>query len=98
MNASVCNIPVIGTARRPIDGDASSVGRKTRRVRMDPTMGQAVTGQATFGGGEEEENFHQPTTPGMSAYLSVADMQADQAGGTEASGVVATELIIAEVE
>jgi hypothetical protein len=49
---------------------------------MDPTMGHAVTGQATFGG---EEEVHQP---GMSADLSVSDMQADQAGGTEASGVV----------
>jgi hypothetical protein len=57
---------------------------------MDPTMGQAVTGQATFGG---EEAIHEPNTPGMSAYLSVSDMQADQAGGTEASGVVTEETI-----
>ena len=61
---------------------------------MDPTMGQAVvTGQATFGGWRRV-----PAAPGMSAYLSVADMQADQASGTEASGVVTGEEAHASVD
>ncbi|WP_316207477.1 hypothetical protein [Bradyrhizobium sp. SZCCHNR3118] len=51
---------------------------------MDPTMGNSIFGTPSV-----------PALPapepapaiGMSGYLSVADMQADQAGGTETSGI-----------
>jgi hypothetical protein len=55
---------------------------------MDPTMGQSVIGQAVFGGAENND----APAIGMSGYLSVADMQADQqAAGTEASGLTGVE-------
>jgi hypothetical protein len=85
LNASICTSPSLDSAPPSSTGVIEKPAAQQGELKMDPTMGQAVTGQATFGG---EEALHEPNTPGMSAYLTVGDMQADQAGGTEASGVV----------